>query len=179
MKQILIIALIVTALSACFKKKTYHAITEEALAFVSYKQEQTLKFTDTNNLPVTLPQEDYSREFHQQISIYGGTGHFTEEYSVSYYAHDFSSPLIDLSLRVTGASFSIIMCSYLASGEAKKITAVPSLTINGKTYSNVYSIAMQAMYGAPPHPQAILYWNKEYGAIQLLFPSGKAVTRID
>lgn len=177
MKQIFILGLLATSLAACNKKKNWRYFNEDGLVFVSYEKAEKLKFQDTANYIHSLTQYSYARDFKfiNVNAIYGGIGPKAENYLADYGFHG-----IGLTVRVKAPDiYSIEMANYHVEGHGKLPSPLSSITVNGRTYSDVYPLIAQKWVSATPAPQAILYWNKEYGVIQLLFPSGKAIVRVD
>lgn len=183
MKAILIIGLTGVMLFSCKKEKSYLKFTEKQLVFVNYTEGQNLKFIDTASVVHTLVQYKYLRSFHEHIGIYGKTGAFTEEYEAYYSAQNNGD--IDLSVILNSKSLpplEISFASYATFATPDSITyTFPSLTINGKTYNEVYTLKMykDGRYNTNPNDTATLFHNKEFGVIQLLFPNGKKIVRVD
>ena len=183
MKPVFIIGIIgVTLFSSCKKKKTYLNFTDKQLVFVNYSKGQNLKFIDTTSVLQTLIQDKYRREFHELVGLYGKTGALTEEYEVLYRANNGSLGL-QISMDALNSSLSLEIASYwnhIAMNPDSLQPAIPFLTINGKTYNDVYLLKMykNAQY-INSSDTATLFHNKEYGVIQLLFPDGKVIVRSD
>ena len=184
MKAILIIGIISTTLfSSCKKEKSYLHFTDKQLVFVNYSKGQNLKFIDTTSVLQTLIQDKYRREFHEQVGLYGKTGALTEEYEVLYRAENNGSLDLQINVDALNRSLSLEIVSYwnhIALNPDSLQPTIPSLTINGKTYNDVYSLKMfkNAQY-INNTDTATLFQNKEYGVIQLLFPNGKRIIRAD
>jgi hypothetical protein len=184
MKPFLIIGIIgVTLFSSCKKKKTYLNFTDKQLVFVNYSKGQNLKFIDTTSVLQTLIQYKYKREFHEQVGLYGKTGAFTEEYEVLYRAENNGSLDLQISVDALNRSLSLEIVSYwnhIAINPDSLQPTIPSLTINGKTYNDIYLLKMykNAQY-INSSDTATLFHNKQYGVIQLLFPDGKKIVRSD
>jgi hypothetical protein len=182
MRTVLIIAIIATILLSCKKDKSYLRFTEKELVFVNYSTGQNLKFIDTAAVLQTLIQDQYTREFREQVGLYGRTGGLTEEYEVSYHAQNSD---LDLHIQVDALnrSLSLEIASYwnhIAVSPDSLQPTIASMTISGKTYNDVYSLKMykNAQY-INNNDTATLFHNKQYGVIQLLFSNGKRIIRAE
>jgi hypothetical protein len=179
MKVMLIVGLIGVILFSCRKERYLH-FTEKQLVFVNYIEGQSIKFIDTAAVVQTLVQKAYERKFSESIGIAGKTGNFTEEYKVNYYA-SYNSDL-DLYINMKGPLLELSFASYGATyAFPDSLTyTYPTLTINGKEYNEVYILKL--IKNRPTinkNDTATLFHNKEFGVIQLLFPNGKKIVRID
>lgn len=178
MKHVIIAMLFVTAVAACNKDRNNVYIEEELRIFLSYEKFESAKFLDTFNYTHTLKQLDYQLEFKRPPSAnpYGLSIKKYERYLADYGFHE-----LNFSVRVQAPnSFDIVMYGYRIGLGAIIPPPLASVTVNGKTYTNVYPfVALNYISNTVPPAQAIMYWNKEYGLIQLLFPSGKAIVRLD
>ena len=183
MKAVLIIGIIATVLFSCKKDKSYLRFTEKELVFVNYSKGQNLKFVDTALALQTLIQNQYRREFREQVGLYGRTGGLTEEYEVSYHVQNSDNLTLHVKVDALDRSLSLEMASYwnhVAVNPDSLQPTIPSLTISGKLYNDVYSLKMykNAQY-INNNDTATLFHNKQYGVIQLLFPNGKRIIRAD
>lgn len=182
MKRILITGLIgVIVFSSC-TKKNYLYFSEKQLVFVNYSKGQDLKFVDTASLLQTLSQNEYHRDFREQLGVLGKTGNFIEEYEVGYRAQNNGSLGLHISVSAN-SSVSLEFASYssnlLMSPDSLQST-IPSMAINGKTYTDIYMLKMYKNYQDINNSDtATLFHNKEYGVIQLLFADGKKIMRVD
>ena len=184
MKAVLIIGIIsVTLFLSCKKEKSYLHFTDKQLVFVNYSKGQSLKFIDTTSVVQTLTQESYRREFREQVGLYGKTGALTEEYEVLYRAENNGSLGLQIDVDALSRSLSLEIASYWNQIALNPDTLQPpfsSLSINGKTYDDVYALKMykNGQYVNSTDTATQLH-NKEYGVIQLLFPNGKRIIRVD
>jgi hypothetical protein len=184
MKAVLIIGIIGTIFFlSCKKEKSNLHFTEKQLVFVNYSKGQNLKFIDTTSVLQTLTQESYRREFREQVGLYGKTGALTEEYEVLYRAENNGGIGFHIDVDALNRSLSLEIDSYwnhIALNLDSLQPTISSLTINGKTYNDVYLLKMykNAQY-INSTDTATLFHNKEYGIIQLLFPNGKRIIRAD
>ena len=183
MKKLIILGFIGLTFFSCKKEKTYLRFNEKQLVFVNYSKGQSLKFIDTASVPQTLIQDQYRREFREQVGLYGKTDALTEEYEVSYRSENNGHLGFHISVDAISRSLSIEFLSYynniLTSPDSLQST-IPSLTINGQTYTDVYTLKMfkYSQY-INNSDTATLFHNKQFGVIQLLFPNGKKVIRTD
>jgi len=166
-------------LYSCRKERYYH-FTEKQLAFVNYTEGQPIKFIDTASVVHTLTQSSYVRKFREGFGIAGKNGHFTEEYQVTYYAPNNGN--LDLYVHMKGALLALSFTSYgVTDAFPDSLTyTYPTLTINGKEYNEVYTLKL--IKNKPyldKNDTATLFHNKEFGVIQLLFPNGKKIMRVD
>jgi len=180
MKTFFIIGIIALTLFSCKKDKTYQPFAEKQLVFVNYTKDQSLKFIDTTSAIQTLTQNQFRREYREEIGLYGRTGKLFEEYEVSYYPPNNG----DIDLQVTTVAnlpfVDLVFASYRTSARLDSLSyTFPTLTINGKEYAEVYKLKVYK-YGQPiNNDTATLFHNKQYGFIQLLFPNGKKIVRVD
>lgn len=162
---------------------TYLNFTDKQLVFVNYSKGQNLKFIDTTSVLQILIQDKYRREFREQVGLYGKTGALTEEYEVLYRAENNGSLGLHISVDAMNRSLSLEFASYwnniVISPDSLRST-IPSLTINGETYSDVYTLKMykNSQY-INNNDTATLFHNRLFGVIQLLFPNGKKIVRAD
>lgn len=158
------------------------SFSDKQLDFVNYTSGQSLKFLDTLSVLQTLNQYSYRREFDQVISITGGTSTFVEDYEVHY------APMgngdIDLHVSQDASSTSTVFLTFASYQTfVRADSLLPSfsaLTINGKVYTNVYTLKMfkDGQY-VNNNDTATLFHNRQFGAIQLLFSTGKKIVRSD
>ena len=168
---------------SCKKRSTYLRFSEKQLDFVNYSEGQIIKFIDTASTLQILKQNQYRRYFHEQIGILGRTGIFTEEYEVAYRAENNGGLGLQISVSALGRSLYVEIESYwnfYAIVLDSLQSTIPSLSVNGKIYRNVYPIKMykHAQY-IDNSDTATLFSNREYGIIQLVFPNGKKIVRAD
>lgn len=184
MKTINKIVPILFLLLSCTKDKTYRPFSEKELDFVSYSPEQTIRLIDTNNTVHTLVQDTLKREFSEFIGIYGRTHDFHETFFVQYSST--IEPSLGFSIGLSGKFYSytlgelsIRFGNYLINTIVDSLKpSIPTLTITGTTYSNVYSLkAYEYGWSQNNTDTATMYYNRQYGVIQLLFPNGKSITR--
>ena len=71
--------------------------------------------------------------------------------------------------------------SYKTSDFASRLNPpVANMMINATNYQNVYRLkAYKNGLEVNNTDTATIYWNKQFGFIQLTFPNGKAFTRTD
>ncbi|MBL7741785.1 MAG: hypothetical protein JNK14_21375 [Chitinophagaceae bacterium] len=180
------IVAILLLLSSCKKEKTYRPFSEKELDFVNYSPGQLIRFSDTNNVIHTFIQDTLRREFREFIGIYGRTNNLHETYWVLYYSPVESS--LGFSVGVSGkfipynfGELNINFCGYIVEAIIDSLKPpTPALIIGGSTYVNVHTLKVYK-YGSFPNntDTATLHYNRQYGAIQLLLPGGKAVTRVN
>lgn len=183
MKLLIFTTATILTLASCKKDKIYNSFSSKELHFVSYTEGQSLKFIDTNLITYSLTQNVFLREFDEQIGLYGRTGFFSENYEVSYSSNGSTLAFgfnISLSTRSI-PSLHINFCDYgLYAAPDSILTTINSIVINGITYKNVYTIkGYKNEQYLNNNDTAILYHNKQYGIIQLLFPNGKRIVRTE
>jgi hypothetical protein len=181
MKRILIAGLIAVILFSSCKKKSYLYFSQKQLVFVNYSKGQDLKFIDTASLLQPLSQYKYRREFREQVGLFGKTGALLEEYEVAYRGENSGSFGLQISVNAISRSLSIEFASYfnnVTSPDSLQST-FPSMSINGKTYTDIYTLKMYKNLDLNNSDTATLFHNKEYGVIELLFPDGKKIVRAD
>ncbi|MEX2336410.1 MAG: hypothetical protein WD555_03970 [Fulvivirga sp.] len=175
------------SLSSCFNDSQYYPFSEKELDFVSYEEGQTLKFIDTSGITHILMQNKYKHKFDEVIGIYGSYG-YSEEYEVSYTMQNSATTWHNVYLATGLQSilnidlwgFGIYTMADPPGTPRPLEVSYASLTIADKTYVNVYAFKASKQYGPQnTRDTATLFWNREYGAIQLLFPNGKTITRVD
>jgi len=179
MKVLLIIGLLSVTLYSC-RKETYLHFTEKQLVFVNYTEGQSIKFIDTASVVHTLVQNSYERKFHESVGIFGRSGNFLEQYQVTYYAPNNDD--LDLTVSMRGPVLELTFASYgLINARPDSLTyTYPTLTINGKAYNEVYTLKLiQNSPYTNTTDTATLFHNKEFGVLQLLFPNGKKIMRVD
>jgi len=164
-------------------KEVYFRFTEKQLVFVNYEKDQVLKFIDSSLNIQTIEQYQFRRDFREELWFYGGTGKFYEQYEVSFRPRGNGDLFFNIRLqRELLCSLDIAFFTY--STRDVCIDSLPdpitSITINGKTYTNVYLLKMYSDNNFPnTNDTATLYHNKQFGVIQLLFPDRKKIVRID
>jgi hypothetical protein len=181
MKRILIAGLIGVILFSSCKKKSYLYFSQKQLVFVNYSNGQDLMFIDTASLLQPLSQYKYRREFREQVGLFGKTGALLEEYEVAYRGENSGSFGLQISVNAISRSLSIEFASYfnnVTSPDSLQST-FPSMSINGKTYTDIYTLKMYKNLDLNNSDTATLFHNKEYGVIELLFPDGKKIVRAD
>ena len=171
-------------LFSCTRDKTYQSFTEKELDFVNYSQGQTVRMIDTNNTMLSFVQDTIKREFREFIGVYGKTQNFHELFWVQYSSN--INPPLGFSVSVSGKFYPYALGELGIRFENYLINVIvdslkpptPTLTIAGTTYSNVYSLKAYK-YGSSPNniDTARMYYNKQYGIIQFLFPDGKYIIR--
>ncbi|QHL87759.1 hypothetical protein GU926_10090 [Nibribacter ruber] len=171
------------SVAGCTKKDKYYRFSEKELDFVSYSQGQTLKFLDTLGQVQTVPQLVYRREMVDVTywSLWGGR-EFLEQYEVRYSSGQGIS--LDVSLEAgsltSGYGFSLMVNNFWRDLTPEEEVASPVPTvINGQTYQNVYTFTAYPTSGGYKKDSATVFWNREYGLIQLLYSNGKSITRTD
>ena len=170
-------------LFSCTKDKVYKPFSERELDFVNYSVGQTIRLLDTNNAVHTFVQDTLQREFREFIGINGRTHDFHELFSVQYYSTieplGFSIGISGKFYPYTLGELSIFFGDYMIIAIVDSLRpTMPTLTITGTTYSNVHSLKAYK-YGWSPNntDTATMYYNKQYGIIQFLFPNGKSFIR--
>ena len=165
------------------KKEEYLRFTEKQSIFVNYEKDQVLKFIDSSLNIQTLEQTKFRRDFHETRTLYGGTGNFYEQYEVSYRPRDNGDLFFNVKVqREFACSLDITFFTFNTRDVCidSLPAPIPSISINGKTYTDVYLVKM---YGGSNFPNSIdtatLYHNKQFGVIQLLFRDGKKIVRTD
>jgi hypothetical protein len=185
MRIILTFLIVLLILTSCKKQKFYQPLTGKALDFVSYTAGQSIKLIDTNNVTHTLLEDTVVKEYYQIMGITGSTGQYYEIYQAQFYVPN--QPigiLVNVEAKLyppIQGTVRINMCGYAVEKLTDSLPpTIPVMTINGTDYFNVYSFKA-SYFTAPPftNDTARLYFNKEHGAIQLLFPGGKSITRIN
>lgn len=185
MKALIKIIPILFFLFSCTKKNTYQSFSEKELDFVSYSTKQTIRLIDTNNTVRTLIQDTLERKFREFLGFYGRTHNFHESYSVRYFSIT-PGPSLGFSIDLSGKFYpyalgelNIFFNDYIIVAIVDSLRpAAPALTISGTTYSNVYSLKAYKFGGTPNNTDtATMYYNRQYGIIQFLFPNGKSFTR--
>jgi hypothetical protein len=181
MKRILITGLISVILFSSCKKKSYLYFSQKQLVFVNYSKGQALKFIDTASLLQPLSQYKYRREFREQVGLFGKTGALLEEYEVAYRGENSGSFGLQISVNAISSSLSIEFASYfnIVTSPDSLQSTIPSMIINGKTYTDIYTLKMYKNQDLNNSDTATLFHNKEYGVIELLFPDGKKIVRAD
>lgn len=183
MKAILILGILsATLFSSCKKEKKYLYFTDRQLAFVNYSEGQNLKFIDTTSVLQSLVQDKYVREFNEHVGLFGNNS-YTEEYEVQYRAENNHN--LGFQIKVGAADRSLLLqmlsySNYIPAILDSLFPSIPSIIIDGKTYTDVYLLKMykNGQY-VNSSDTATLFHNKQYGIIQLLFPNGKRIIRAD
>lgn len=187
MKPILMITILLLGVYSCKKDKpVYRSFSEQELEFVSYAPGQTIKFIDTNQVIHTFLQDHFYRAFDEFVGMFGNTGDFQEEYEVAYNTSSSTSLYLTLFLYggfypYTPGELVIDFCTYkVQTNTAALLPAIDATTINGQTYTKVYSIKMYKNGAVANNSDtATLLYNRQYGVIQLKLPSGKTITRTE
>jgi hypothetical protein len=172
---------------SCKKGKVvYNSFTEKELDFVSYVEGQELKIIDSIGAPHILGQSLYNREFKKLgRGWFDWTSKFQEQYEVGFNSVS-NSPLISIRLYLysefhgyTPGQIAIAVNNYSAFSFPSKLTPpANNVVINSINYQNVYRLkAYKDGIEVNNTDTASIYWNKQYGFIQLSFPNGKAFTR--
>ncbi len=185
----LIIALLIIGFTSCKKEKTiYNYFTEKELDFVSYADGQDLKIIDSAGVTHELWQSLYNREFSKlRNGWFDRTTKFREQYEVGFNSVT-NSPFLSIRLYLyseflgyTPGQIAIAVNEYKSDTQARSLSAPASeITINAVNYKNVYRFkAYKDGIRVNNADTATIYWNKQNGFIQLLFPNGKAFTRTD
>ncbi|MFC6996192.1 hypothetical protein [Rufibacter roseus] len=177
-----IIAFVLLGLCSCITPPAdYNKFTEGELDFVSYHEGQSIKFIDTNNVVGIYKQTEYERYFYEFNGMMGPTNTFQEKYRVTFSGAGYLFVALGAEvISYPGAGgLNIQFNNYTVSGSAVFSPRLSSKVINGITYKDVYSI--RAFKPGTPYlsDTATMYYNREHGVIQLLFPNGKSITRID
>lgn len=171
---------------SCKKDKSgRQSFNEKELDFVSYTQGQAIKLIDSNNSFHLLNQNQYLRDFAPIASIFGSSQRFYEKYEVSFTSSTAPS-LIVVDVRLYGkyepyqpGTILINACNYIAYTSVDSLKPINSLVVNGKNYLKVYPIKSSKDGIFNSSDTATIFWNKEFGLIQLLFPTGKSISRTD
>jgi hypothetical protein len=180
MKRLLILSITGLIFFSCKKEKIYHSFNEKQLVFVNYSKGQNLKFIDTSLVVQTIQQFQFHRDFREQVGLYGKTGVLSEEYEVVYSPGN-SDLDLHISLMAQVPVLDVTFASYRISQRLDSLNfTFPSITINGKSYSEVYTLKVykNGQY-INNNDTATLFHNKQFGVIQLLFPNGKKIIRTD
>lgn len=179
--------ILIAAFSSCYDNDERYPFSEKELDFVTYKEGQNLKFIDTIGITHTLIQNDYEREFNELVGLYGGIG-FYEEYEVEYVRQGNNGIWLQVDLESFQSRLNIQLWDYQVNriADPSNSNSEPleinykSLMIDGNKYNNVYSLKATKKWASKNSTDtATLFWNREYGAIQLLFPNGKVVNRVE
>lgn len=189
LKNLYLFILLVVCLSSCKKDKTiYNSFTEKELDFVSYAEGQDIKIIDSIGAAHILGQSHYMREFKKLGNgWFDWTTKFQEQYEVGFNALTIS-PLISIRLflysefhNYSSGRVTITINNYSVSSVARDINPpVNNIVVNSINYQSVYSFkAYKDGIQVNNSDTATIYWNKQYGFIQLLFPNGKSFTRTD
>jgi hypothetical protein len=183
MKRLIIIGFIGLTFFSCRKDKYVHFDTRQ-LVFVNYLARQELKFIDTASVVDTLEQTIYSRDFSQAHGLFGYSGDFIEKYNVSYVLQNTGIEQLRIfqsaARGVPGYSLSLSFFSYGTLANPDSLSSpFSALTINGKTYTDVYSLKVYKDSFLNSNDTATLFNNKEYGVIEMLFPDGKKIVRTE
>lgn len=157
------------------------------LDFVSYEQGETIKLEDTTGFVHQMDQSAYGNKFTQRTGWWGSVG-FYETYRVRFTstdsAHFYLAVDVDahssyLYVRLSGYTAEIIVEPRSSNVEPLQKN-YDTYIIDGKSYNDVYTLKMFKAFESKDSPDtAKLFWNREYGAIQLLFPDGKTIIRVD
>jgi len=180
MKQLLILSIVGLIFFSCKKDKTYHSFNEKQLAFVNYSNGQNLKFIDTSSVVQAIQQFQFHRDFREQVGLFGKMGILSEEYEVTY-----SPGNSDLGLHISlGAQLPFVDVTFASYQTFQRIDSLnysfPSVTINGKNYSDVYTLKVYKNgQQINNNDTATLFHNKQFGVIQLMYPNGKRIIRVD
>ena len=183
------IVLLVIGLASCRKEKTiYNYFTEKELDFVSYADGQDIKIIHSTGVTHVLWQSLYKREFSKlRKGWFDRTAKFQEQYEVGFNSAT-NSPFLSIRLYLyseflsyTPGQIAISVNEYKSNTQARSLNAPASeITINTVNYKNVYRFkAYKNGITVNNADTATIYWNKQNGFIQLLFPDGKSVTRMD
>lgn len=172
-------------LTACFSKKDNYPFSETELDFLAYDEGQNLSFIDTSGVTHALLQHEYKRDFYEVIGILGSQG-FYERYKLAYRPANENQPVLRLSLESHMSELNIDFFGYTINALVDPPFSHPSLAIihesiaiNGNSYEDVYTLTATRYPEINKADTATLFWNKEYGILQLLLPNGKSVTRVD
>ena len=173
-------------LFSCSKQNNYHPFSDKELSFVSYSSGQTIRFVDTNNIVHTLTQKAFKREYHEFIGIYGSTGDFHESFSVQYSSS--IDPDLGFFIGLNGkfypytlGNLNINFSNFIVDELVDSLNSLSAaISIAGNAYSNVYSLkAYKNGRTFTNIDTATIFYNRQYGIIQLLLPNGKSCTRVN
>lgn len=179
---IIIVLLITVGFSSCDKKK-YFPFSEKELEFAAYAEGQKIRFIDTSHVLNELEQTHYSRIYIDFPGLF--VTDFIEKYYVEY--SPVLSRTVPLSLELygkgpdNGGGVLLRFFGYYSSANPDSLAAANApVTINGRNYVGVYSLkAYKQGPGFAKTDSAIIFFNKQYGVIQMLLPNGKSITRVD
>ena len=179
MKAVIICLLFMTIIS-CRKKKNI-PFTDKELEFVSYTPDQKqIKFIDSTGAISTLFQTYYDRSFRVVSGLFN-TSDYYESYEVSYTSRDTTGQIRNGQLIISLNGFSsytpanLDLYFYDYSGAFKPDSLYKdtrTFSINNKNYTDVYKLKMR-------NDSTIVYYNKQYGLIQMVYKNGKTITRTE
>jgi hypothetical protein len=180
MKWIVSLVSFLIFFAACKKQEVYHAFTSQEEDFISYRKDQPLKFVDTSGVTQTLSQLYYRREYLQVRSGFLPSGIFYEWYNVDYFCAEKTN--FSLGVSASAPPYHWVEINFELYNRIINLDSLPekkdNILINGSGYNGVYRMKMNKGYGLlNTADTATLFYNKEYGVIQLLFPNGKSITR--
>ena len=196
MTILLFVTVVLTIFSSC-KKEKYYRFSPKELDFVNYSEGQDLNYLDTNLNRRALIQVTYKRDFHERYGMLIRTREFFETYEVLYHAGTSRYAMgFSIALDKEDKTLDIDFDGYEVFANPDSLyPSVSSVSINGVSYSNVYKLKAYNRSGSAAGTYgkflwvngelvkntdtATLFHNKQYGVIQLLFPNGKRVLRID
>lgn len=186
MRKFIAAVLILVLFNSCKKKATYKSLSGTELDFVNYSPGQNLKFSDTNTIVQSFLHDTLIRVYQEFTGLYGNTYDFNENFEAGYYSAIDHSLRLDINLTgkflpYTPGILNMNICGYAVYQVIDSLPpAIPSLTINSISYSDVHSLkAYKNAVFVNNTDTATLYCNRQYGVIQLLLPNGKAITRMD
>lgn len=169
-------------LFSCKKEKTYISFNEKQLVFVNYSQGQTLKFIDTISTLHELEQNYFKREFYEVLSVTGATNTFIERYDVSYFSRNSTNLALDIGIDAENqSSVNISFATYQALAFPDALPPpIDLMSINGTDYGQVYTFKMYKDGNFNNSTDtATLFHNRQFGILQLLFPDGKKIVRVN
>ena len=180
MKYTLILTVLLVAFAGCKKDIHIFPFDSRQSDFANYSRGQVLKFIDTASSQKTLNQIIYNRDFWRPNGDAKRSITEFERYTAMYESND-KTLSIDLYTEANAPKPVFIRVNhYFAKFLSTEVDhAYSTININGVSYSNVYKIKMIKMSSPDASDTATLFHNREYGVIQVLFPNGKAITRID
>jgi len=179
------ILLLLLGLYSCDNKRYYEFTAEEA-EFMAYEKGQIIKFKDTSDVTHIMEQTKHLIGYFEDNHIFGTD--FIKEYEVTYQSISDPSFIHAVVVGADHSKFSggvnVRLGEYQAPDPYSTTTlSLPTLkeTINGKEYTKVHKLKAIRWrgYRPPLSDTATMYFNKEYGLLKVLFPSGKSITRVD
>lgn len=175
--------LVLFGFSSCEKDPNYIRFSEKELDFVSYKEGQMIEFIDTSGHINVLKQQDYNRDFFELFGFFGSHDEFVEQYWVSYGALSGGMSLylsVEAEKGGLGPGFSLSVNDFRNENWLSSF-ALPEIImdVNGRAYENVYAIKLYKVQNISKTDSATVFWNRQFGLLQMMYSNGKSITRVD